>query len=74
MNKGKYIEKLQEVTGKDENECIIINSILEDHFIIGHNNKEKIKKDFIEKLKISKEDADKLYNICMETVVKGILK
>lgn len=72
MNKGKFVKKLKEVTKREENECVVINSILEDHFIIGKNNKEKIKADFIEKLNMNEEEADELYNICMETVVKGI--
>lgn len=72
MNKQKYVEKLMEVTKREENECIIINDVLENHFIIGRNNKEKIMNDFQEKLNIDKEEADKLYNVCMETIVKGI--
>lgn len=74
MNKGKFVEKLKEVTKREESECIIINDILENHFIIGKNNKEKIKKDFMEKMQMSEKDADELYNICMRTVVKGIFE
>lgn len=74
MNKRKFLEKLKEVTKKTENECIIINDILESHFIIGKNNKEKIVNDFMKKLNMSYEEADELYNTCMETIVKGIFR
>lgn len=74
MNKGKFVERLKEVTKKEENECIIINNILESHFIIGKNNKEKIVNDFKAKLNMNDEEADELYNICAEVIVKGIFK
>lgn len=73
-NKKNYVSKLMEETNKTEQECIIINDILENHFIIGKNNKEKIKEDFINKLNIDESEADKLYNICAELIVKGIFK
>ena len=41
MNKKEFIKKLEELTGLDSNECIIINSILEDNFIIGKITKKK---------------------------------
>lgn len=68
------INELIEKTNKSENECKIINEILESHFIIGRNNKEKIINDFKEKLNIDYKEADKLYNICSEIIVKGIFK
>lgn len=67
-------EKLKEVTKRSDEECNIINDILNNHFIIGHNNKKKIIGDFIEKLNISESDADELYNTCSEIIVKGIFR
>lgn len=57
-------------TNKSKQDCII-NDILNSHFIIGRNNKEKIKTDFISKLNFSKKEADELYNICAEIIVKS---
>lgn len=74
MNKTDFIKKLQEKTDYSEQKCILINDILENHFIIGRNNKEKIKKDFVEKLDITEEEADDLYNVCAEILVKGIFR
>lgn len=72
MNKKEFINELIEKTDKNEQECIIINDIIESYIIIGRNNKEKIKKDFIEKLNIAEDEANKLYNICAEIIVKGV--
>lgn len=66
--------KLQEVTGRSEEECIKIDEILNSHFLIGHNNKDKFIADFEEKLGIDHEEANQLYNQCMESVVGSIFK
>ena len=67
-------EKIKELTKRSDEEVTIIDEILNNHFIIGKNNKEKILEDFQEKLKISYEEADELYNECSEIIVKGIFK
>lgn len=67
-------EKLKELTNKNNNEINIIDEILNNHFVIGKNNKEKIVADFKEKLNLNDEKADNLYNQCSEIIVKGIFK
>ena len=42
MNKEEYIKVLMVKTNRSEEECIVLNEIIEKHFIIGKNNKEKI--------------------------------
>lgn len=66
--------KLKELTNRSDEEVSIIDEILNSHFVIGHNNKERIKDALKEKLNISEEEADKLYNQCSEVIVKGIFK
>ena len=61
MNKSGLIKKLSEELGFDE-KCILIESVIGDHFIIGKNNEEKIIKDLIEKVGVSEEVADQIYN------------
>ena len=41
---------------------------------MGKNNKEKIIIDLKEKLKITDDEADNLYNQCSEIIIKGIFK
>ena len=72
MNKAGFIKKLEEKLGYDEAKCTIINSVIEDHFIVGVNNKEKIKADLKEKLGIGEEEADKIYNVVAETIAGGL--
>lgn len=67
-------EKLKELTSRRDDEINIIDEILNSHFIVGRNNKEKIIADFKEKLNLNNEDADNLYNQCSEIIVKGIFK
>lgn len=67
-------EKLKELTNKSDEEINVIDEILNSHFIVGKNNKEKIIADFKEKLNLSDEGADNLYNQCSEIIVKGIFK
>ena len=72
MNKTGFIKKLSEELGYDEGKCTIINSIIEEHFIIGKNNKEKILGDLIEKLGISEAEANKIYNTVAEVFAVNI--
>lgn len=67
-------EKLKELTNKNDNEINIIDEILNNHVVIGKNNKEKIIADFKEKLNLNDEEADNLYNQCSEIIIKGIFK
>lgn len=72
MNKGKFIEQLMEKTNYPQDKCIIINSILENHFIFGKNNKEKYINDFINELDLDEQDAENLYEICMNIIENNI--
>ena len=65
MNKTGFIEKLEKETGYSHGDCIKINSVLEDTFIIGKTNKEKIITKFTEVLEIDEKTAEDLYNKVM---------
>lgn len=71
---NKMQSKLMEKTGRSEEECLIIDDILNNHFVIGKNNKIKICNDFMTKLNIDEQEADELYNQCAEIIVKGIFR
>lgn len=72
MNKEVFIKELEKLTGLDNNECIIINSILEDNFIIGKNNKEKIIENVMTQLSKTREESEKLYETAMSIIGTGI--
>ena len=73
MNKSGFIKKLSEKLEYDEEKCIVIESIIEDHFIIGESNKEKIIADLVEKAGVSQEEADNIYNTAAD-IIKTALK
>ena len=68
MNKSEFIKELSKQTGYDEEKCIVINSIVEDTFIIGKKNKEKMIEKFEEQISLDENEANKLY----ETVISII--
>lgn len=72
MNKKDVIKKLGEVTNLSEEKCIIINDILEEHFIIGKKNKEKIISDISEKLETTREESENIYELAMTIIGSGI--
>ena len=72
MNKKEVIKKLGEVTNLSEEKCIIINDILEENFIIGKNNKEKIISDISEKLETTREESENIYELAMSIIGSGI--
>lgn len=72
MDKKEFIEKLSKQTNYDERKCNLINSIIEDTFIIGKKSKEKMIVEFEEKLKIEEQEANKVYEIVMQIIAAGI--
>ncbi len=77
MNKTNFVDKLSKETGYSNDKCMIVNDVIESHFIIGKNNKEKILKDFEDRLNIERNEADDLYNKCifiLGTTVKNKIR
>ena len=77
MNKNEFIKELSKQTGYDEEKCIQINSIIEDTFIIGKKNKEKMIEKFESGLNLDEIEANKLYETVMNilgTEIKNKIK
>lgn len=72
MNKEKLIEELEKITELDHDKCVIVNDILENHFLIGKKNKEKIISDVEDQLKVTKEESEKIYESAMSILANGI--
>lgn len=70
-DKAYIVNKLKEKTKKSEEECNIIYTVLERHFIIGRHNQQKIKQDLVNELDVSLKEADQLYNILAEIVIRS---
>lgn len=69
MNKQGFIEELVKQTGLDASQAANVNDILEGTSLLGNTNKDKITSTIVEKLGVSEEQADQIYNAAM-----GILK
>lgn len=77
MNKSEFISKLTKQTEYDEEKCILINDIIEDTFIIGKKNKEKMIEKFKNQLSINEKEANKLYELVINILgseIKNKLK
>lgn len=72
MNKTEFIKELQKKLNYNEEKCIIINDILENNFLIGKKNKETMINEFITKLDVSDEEANKIYETAMNILSKEI--
>ena len=73
MNNAAFSDKLKEITKLEDEKCKLINETLHSNFIFGKRGKEQIVRDIAVKLNMSSEDADKIYNSCMQ-IMGGEIK
>ena len=77
MNKSEFISELSKQTGFDLEKCSAINSIVEDIFIVGKKNKEKMIERFKTELNFNDDEANKIYETVMDILgseIKNKLK
>lgn len=72
MNKDGFIKELAKQTGYDEERCTLINNIIENYFILGRKNKEKIIKDLQSKATLSEDDAENVYDISIKIITEEV--
>ena len=72
MNKNGFIKELSKQTGYDEQKCILINNVIENYFIFGKKNKDKIIKDLQVKANLNEDDAENVYDIAMKIITREI--
>lgn len=73
MNKIGFIKELSNETGYSEQECILINNVIENYFIFWKKNKDKIIKDLQTKVTLTEDDAENIYDISMK-IITGEIK
>ena len=71
MNKSKFIKRLKEETDYSEDRCVLVNDILENNFIIGRKNKQKIINDLILK-NFTEDEAENIYDISINIIMSEI--
>lgn len=72
MNKNGFIKELSKQTGYDEEKCILINNVIENYFIFGRKNKDKIIRDLQVKASLSEDDSENVYDISMKIIAEEI--
>lgn len=72
MNKRGFIKELSKQTGYDEEKCILINSVMENYFIFGRKNKEKIIKELQIRASLNEDDSENVYDISMKIITEEI--
>ena len=72
MNKTYFLNQLKEETKLSEKNVLALSSILDDHFVFGKKNKDKIVSDIKEKLEVSNERAEEIYNITMSIISSNL--
>ena len=72
MNKTGFINELVKELNCDENYARLVIDIYEENFIIGKKNKEKTINNFKEKLELTEEKANEIYNTCSKIVTTEI--
>ena len=73
MNKTGFIKELSKQTGYDEEKCILINNVIENYFIFGRKNRDKIIQDWQVKSSLSEDDSENIYDIAMK-IITGEIK
>lgn len=69
MNKSAFIKELFKETGYDESKCLLINNVIENHFIVGRKNKERIINNCITKIGLNEDEACNLYDIIIKIII-----
>ena len=72
MNKHEFIDAISKKLNCDKGRATIINSIVEDTFLIGNKNKDIMIDRFMKELDISYEEADNIYTNVMDIIVSEI--
>lgn len=70
MNKTGFIKDLSKQTGYDEEKCILINDIIDNYFIFGRKNKDRIIQDLQIKASLSEDDSENVYDIAMKIITR----
>lgn len=73
MNKNELIKALSSKIGYSVEDTTRINDVLEENFIIGKKNKEKIISRLMEVIKIDEVEANRIYNSFAELLKDGLI-
>lgn len=73
MEENKVIDGLKEKLKYNDEKCLKINNIVENTFIFGKENKDKMISKFMEKLKVDEKEANVIYKTVMDIIGDAII-
>ena len=73
MDEEQVLAAIKEKTGLSDEQVDKVNEVIDEHFIIGKDNKDKIVAGIKEKLGIDDAKADEIYNVVMGIIGNGIV-
>lgn len=68
MNKSDFIKELKSKTDYTEQQCIVINGVLENHFVFRKKNKLKVVAELSERLSVDEAEADSIFEQAMAII------
>ena len=71
MNAEDFKKELMAKTGITEEQCTIVNNVLENTVMAGKESKELIIGQISEKLNVSEKQAEVIYGVAMGLLAKG---
>ena len=73
MNKEGFIKELSKKINISEEQTKAINEVLENNFLIGKKNKDKIITELKDKLKIDEKKANEIYEKASDIIKDGLI-
>ena len=73
MEENKVIDGLKEKLKYNDEKCLKINNIVENTFIFGKKNKDKMISKFMEELKVDEKEANVIYKTVMDIIGDAII-
>ena len=68
MNKSDFIKTLENTTEYSYEQCVVINDVLENHFVFRKKNKPKVVAELSAQLAVEKAEADNIYEQAMAII------
>lgn len=72
MNKKYFLKQLEEKTNLSEKDTLVVSEVLDEYFVFGKKNKDKIVSAIKEKLSVDDNQADEIYNIAMNIITSNV--
>ena len=74
MNKSGFVKQISKELNVDESRARQIADLLEENFLIGKKNKENTIQLFADNLKVTEEEANEIYDKCIDVIKNNLVQ